>query len=105
MSFDEEVIHLDEQGKQTDVVVLDFSGAFDTVPHRIPLDRMSCIGLDRNTVLSVSIWPVDGAQRLTPEVLHQAGGWSQAGFLQAPFEDHFSLMYSSMTCMQEQKMF
>ena len=101
MSFDEEVIHLDEQGKQTDVVVLDFSGAFDTVPHRILLDRMSCIGLDRNTVLSVSIWPVDGAQRLTPEVLHQAGRWSQAGFPRAPFEDHFSLMFSSMMCMQD----
>ena len=51
MSFDEEVIHLDEQGKQTDVVVLDFSRAFDTVPHRILLDRISCIGLDRTTVL------------------------------------------------------
>ena len=50
-SFDEEVIHLDEQGKQTDVVVLDFSRAFDTVPHRILLDRMSCTGLDRTTVL------------------------------------------------------
>ena len=105
MSFDEEVIHLDEQGKQTDVVILDFSRAFDTVPQRILLDRISCIGLDRNTVLSVSIWPVDGAQRLTPEVLHQAGGWSQAGLPRAPFEDHFSLMFSSMTCMHEQKVF
>jgi len=105
MSFDEEVIHLDEQGKQTDVDYLDFRKAFGTVPRRILLDRISCIGLDRNTVLSVSIWPVDGAQRLTPEVLHQAGGWSQAGLPRAPFEDHFSLMYSSMTCMQEQKVF
>ena len=101
MSFDEEVIHLDEQGKQTDVDYLDFRKAFGTVPRRILLDRMSCIGLDRNTVLSVSIWPVDGAQRLTPEVLHQAGGWSQAGFPRAPFEDHFSLMFSSMMCMQD----
>ena len=101
MSFDEEVIHLDEQGKQTDVDFLDFSRAFDTVPHRILLDRMSCIGLDRNTVLWVSIWPMDGAQRLTVKVFHQAGGWSQAGFLQGPFEDHFSLMFLSMTSMQE----
>ena len=51
MSFDEEVIHLDEQGKQTDVDFLDFRKAFDTVPHRIFLDRMSCTGLDRTTVL------------------------------------------------------
>ena len=105
MSFDEEVIHLDEQGKQTDVVVLDFNRAFGTVPHRILLDRMSCIGLDRNTMLWVSIWPMDGAQRLTVKLFHQVDGWSQAGLPRAPFEDHFSLMYSSMTCMQEQKVF
>ena len=101
MSFDEEVIHLAEQGKQTDVVVLDFSRAFDTVPQRILLDRMSCIGLDRNTVLSVSIWPVDGAQRLAVKVFYQARGWSQAGSSRVPFEDHFSLMFSSMMCMQD----
>ena len=105
MSFDEEVIHLDEQGKQTDVVFLDFSRVFDTVPHRILLDRMSCIGLDRNTMLWVSIWPMDGAQRLTVKLFHQVDGWSQAGLPRAPFEDHFSLMYSSTTCMQEQKVF
>ena len=94
-------MHLDEQGKQTDVVILDFSGAFDTVPHRILLDGMTCIGLDRNTVLWVSIWPMDGAQRLTVKVFHPAGGWSQAGFPRPPFEDRFSLMFSSMTCMQD----
>ena len=69
MSFDEEVIHLDEQGKQTDDF-LDFSRVFDTVPQRILLDRMSCIGLDRNTMLWVSIWPMDGAQRLTVKLFH-----------------------------------
>ena len=105
MSFDEEVIHLDEQGKQTDVVVLDFNRAFGTVPQRILLDRMSCIELGRKTMLWVSIWPMDGAQWLTEKVFHQAGGWSQVGFLQATFEDHFSLMFSSMTCMHEQKVF
>ena len=70
MSFDEEVIHLDEQGKQTDVVVLDFNRAFGTVPQRILLDRMSCIGLDGKTMLWVSIWPMDGAQRLTVKLFH-----------------------------------
>ena len=70
MSFDEEVIHLDEQGKQTDVDFLDFSRAFDTVPHRILLDRMSCIRLDRKTKFWVSIWPMDGAQRLTVKLFH-----------------------------------
>ena len=101
MSFDEEVIHLDEQGKQTDVDYLDFSRAFGAVPHRILLDRMSCIGLDRNTVLSVSIWPMDGAQRLTVKLFHQVDGWSQVGFLQAPFEDHFSWMFLSVSSVQE----
>ena len=105
MSLDEEVIHLDEQGKQTDVVFLDFRKAFDTVPHIILLDRMSCTRLDRNTVWWVSIWPMDGAQRLIVKVFHQVGGWSQAGFPRGPFADHFSLMYSSKTCIQEQKVF
>ena len=101
MSFDEEVIHLDEQGKQTDVDFLDFRKAFDTVPHRIFLDRMSCTGLDRKTMLWVSKWPMDGAQRLTVKLFHSVDGWSQAGFLQAPFEDHFSWMFLSMTSVQE----
>jgi len=93
MSFDEEVIHLDEQGKQTDVVVLDFNRAFGTVPQRILLDRMSCIGLDGKTMLWVSIWPMDVALRLREKVFHQAHGWSQGGFPRAPFEHHFCLMF------------
>ena len=29
---------------------------------------------------------------------HQAGGWSLAGFPRAPFEGHFSILFSSMIC-------
>ena len=101
MSFNDKFTHVVDPVKPVDVILEDFSRAFDTVPQRILLDRMSCIGLDRNTVLWVSIWPMDGAQRLTVKVFHQAGGWSQARFPRTPFEDHFSLKFSSMTCMQD----
>merc|ERR1712115_104779 len=34
-----------EKGKQTDVAILDFSKAFDTVPHRKLLHKLSCYGI------------------------------------------------------------
>lgn len=39
--------HLVDQGKQADVIFLDFSKAFGTVSHNILLDKMSSIQLDK----------------------------------------------------------
>jgi len=39
-----------DEGKAVDVVYLDFSKAFDTVPHRILLENLAAHGLDRCTL-------------------------------------------------------
>ena len=38
-----------DAGSQIDMVILDFSKAFDTVPHKKPLHKMRLYGVDGNT--------------------------------------------------------
>ena len=50
ISFYDKVTHLVDQEGTADVIVLDFSKAFDTVSHTVLLDQMSPLQLDKNTV-------------------------------------------------------
>ena len=62
-----------DEGKPDDVTFLDFSKAFDTDSHRILLDKMSSIQLDKNIIRWVSNWLMGRAQR---EVVNGvASGW------------------------------
>ncbi|KAK4816623.1 hypothetical protein QYF61_019322 [Mycteria americana] len=57
-------IHLADKRNVADVVFLDFSKAFDTVPHSILLDKLSNCGMSRYTVCWVKSWLKGRAQRV-----------------------------------------
>ncbi|KAK4822602.1 hypothetical protein QYF61_017334 [Mycteria americana] len=61
---DNQVACLVDEGKAVDVVYLDFSKAFDTVPHSILLEKLAAQGLDGCTLRRVKNWPDGRAQRV-----------------------------------------
>ncbi|KAK4811035.1 hypothetical protein QYF61_015739 [Mycteria americana] len=58
------VTRLVDEGKAVDVVYLDFSKAFDTVSHRILLEKLAAHGLDGCTLRWVKNWLDGRAQRV-----------------------------------------
>ncbi|GAB0208768.1 hypothetical protein GRJ2_003342500 [Grus japonensis] len=62
-----------DEGKVVDVVFLDFSKAFDTVPHSILLDKLSNCGMSGFTVRWVKNWLKGRAQRVV--VNGATSGW------------------------------
>ena len=73
ISFYDKITHLVDQGKPADVIFLDFSKAFDMVSHRILLDKMSSIQLNKKVILWVSNWLTGRAQRVV--VNGATSGW------------------------------
>jgi len=53
-----------DEGKAVDVIYLDFSKAFDTVPHSILLEKLAAHGLDGCTLRWIKNWLNGGAQRV-----------------------------------------
>jgi len=64
VSFYDQVTCLVDQGKTVDVVCLDFSKAFDTVPHSILLEKLAAHGLDGCTLRWIKNWLNGRAQRV-----------------------------------------
>ncbi|PKU30793.1 rna-directed dna polymerase from mobile element jockey-like [Limosa lapponica baueri] len=64
ISFYDKVTRLVDEGKDVDVVYLDFSKAFDIVSHSILLEKMAARGLDRCTLCRVKNWLDGQAQRV-----------------------------------------
>ena len=56
ISFYDKVTHLVDEGQAVDVVYLDFSKAFDTVPHNIIVEKLAAHGLDGCTLCWVKHW-------------------------------------------------
>jgi len=50
ISFCDQVTQLVDEGKAVDVIYLDFSKAFDTVPHSILLQKLAARDLDGCTL-------------------------------------------------------
>ena len=55
---------LADEGKAVDVIYLDFSKAFDTLPHSILLEKLAAPGLDGCVLRWVRDWLDDQAQRV-----------------------------------------
>ncbi|GAB0208399.1 mitochondrial enolase superfamily member 1 [Grus japonensis] len=73
ISFYDKVTCLVDEGKVVDVVFLDFSKAFDTVPHSILPDKLSNCGMSGFTVCWVKNWLKGRAQRVV--VNGATSGW------------------------------
>jgi len=63
ISFYDQVTCLADEGKAVDVVYLDFSKAFDTVPHNILLEKLAAHGSDGCTLHWIKNWLNVRAQR------------------------------------------
>ncbi|RMC06974.1 hypothetical protein DUI87_16426 [Hirundo rustica rustica] len=76
ISFFDQVTHLVDAGRAVDVVYLDFSKAFDTISHSIPLNKLAARGLDKSTLRWVRNWLDGRAQRVV--VNGAASSWGQS---------------------------
>jgi len=56
ISFYDQVTCLVDEGKAVDVIYLDFSKAFDTVPHGILLEKLAAHGLDGCSLRWIKNW-------------------------------------------------
>ena len=66
-----------DEGKAVDVVYLDFSKAFGTVPHSILLEKLAAHGLDGCTLHWIKNWRSDRVQRVVVNGVKSAGGQSR----------------------------
>ena len=64
ISFYDQETPLVDEGKAVDVVYLDFSKAFGTVPHSILLEKLVAHGLDGCTLRWIKIWLKGWVQRV-----------------------------------------
>jgi len=64
ISFYDQMTRVVEEGKAVDVVDLEFSKAFDTVPHSILQEKLATHGLDGCTLCWIKNWLNGRAQRV-----------------------------------------
>ena len=97
ISFYDKVTRLVDEGQAVDVVYLDFSKAFDTVPHNILVEKLAAHHLDECTLCWVKqarpkeSWSME---------LNPVGSLSRAVSLKAQCWGHFCLISSLMILMR-----
>jgi len=64
ISFYDQVTHLVDEGKAVEIIYVDFSKAFNTVPHRILLEKLAAHGLDGCTLGWIKNWLKGQVQRV-----------------------------------------
>ncbi|PKU41187.1 rna-directed dna polymerase from mobile element jockey-like [Limosa lapponica baueri] len=64
ISFYDKMTRLLGQGKAVDIVYLDFQKAFDTVPHRILMEKLAAHCLDECTICWIKHWLAGWSQRV-----------------------------------------
>ncbi|KAF7246710.1 RNA-directed DNA polymerase from mobile element jockey [Varanus komodoensis] len=62
-----------DEGDAVDVVYLDFSKAFDKVPHDILVEKLRSFGIHQSTVRWIRAWLTDRKQRVT--ISEESSGW------------------------------
>ncbi|PKU39482.1 rna-directed dna polymerase from mobile element jockey-like [Limosa lapponica baueri] len=63
-SFYDKMTRLLHEGKAVDIVYLDFRKAFDTIPHRILMEKLAAHGLDECTICWIKHWLDGRSQRV-----------------------------------------
>ena len=87
ISFYDKMTQLLDEGKAVHIVYLNFQKAFDTVPHRILIEKLAAHGLDERTVCWIKHWLAVWSQRMV--VNGAKSSWPQVVFLRARCWDHF----------------
>ena len=82
ISFYDKVTHLVDEGQAVDVVYLDFSKAFDTVPHNILVEKLAAHGLDGCTLCWMKHWLDGRAQRVVVSGVESSWQSVTSGILQ-----------------------
>ncbi|PKU42195.1 rna-directed dna polymerase from mobile element jockey-like [Limosa lapponica baueri] len=64
ISFYDKMARLLDEGKAVDIIYLDFQKAFDTVPHRILMEKLAAHGLDEHMICWIKHWLSGRSQRV-----------------------------------------
>ncbi|KAF7239250.1 RNA-directed DNA polymerase from mobile element jockey [Varanus komodoensis] len=73
VEFYDKVLRWLDGGDAVDVVYLDFSKAFDKVPHDILVEKLSSFGIHQSTVRWIRAWLTDRKQKVT--ISGESSGW------------------------------